>query len=270
MARTYEGTHQQYDVVCENNVMVPMRDGVKLATDLYIPAVGERRAEGKFPVIATRTPYNKLSAHGYTTGEFFARRGYIFASQDVRGRFESEGEWYAFAKEAPDGYDTVEWLGSCSDILVFQTPPLAEDMEVTGPIEMHLWASSSVVDTDFTAELIDVHPPSPDDAEGLVINITDSIIRARYRNGWEKAELMEPGQAYEFVFQLYPTSKIFPQGHRIRLDISSSNWPRFDVNPNTGGPLGRHRSWQVAHQSVYHDGGRPSHIVLPLQTPKGR
>ena len=624
MARTYEGSHQEYDFVCENNVMVPMRDGVKLATDLYFPAVGERRAEGKFPVIATRTPYNKLSAHGNTTGEFFARRGYIFASQDVRGRFESEGEWYAFAKEAPDGYDTVEWLGvqpwstgrvgttggsytgsdqaalatldpphlatmtianaasnyyhssmrqngaleqrfhiyaiwmalnskevkadpsikgaliraftqelpdivdrfplregssvlrmlptyerwaidilthgeyddywkqrgyamseyydefadvptlymgawydsyvrntcesyvalskmkkspqrllvgpwthtgasvtfsgdldhglesqtdtksvrlawfdhylkdmhtevvdwspvrvftmgtgsgnrdvmdaqsesfedypgridhggywrneadwplpgtrftpyylhgdgslspeapekdelsptsftfdpkdpvrtigggisvgfgpmvagaydqrgrpdtygfhrfkdtlplnSRADVLSFETPALDEDTEVTGPIEMHLWASSSALDTDFTAKLVDVFPPHDDYPEGLAINITDSIIRARYRNGWEKAELMEPGQHYEFVFQLYPTSNIFPRGHRIRLDISSSNWPRFDLNPNTGGPLGLHRSWQVAHQSVYHDGGRPSHIVLPLQTPKG-
>ena len=605
VTKTYEGTHQQYDVVCDSNVMVPTRDGVGLATDVYFPAMGGRRTEGTFPVILERTPYDKSTPLNVTNAKYFARRGYVCAIQDVRGRFESEGEWYAFAREAPDGYDAVEWvgtqhwsngkvgtmgpsyggsdqsalatmdpphlatmivangasnyyhssmrqngaaelrfqmwvyamaatskearadpalkaaltrifaedmpdvakqlplsegttilrrlpsyerwaidiltrgdyddywkqrgyamseyyeehadvpslyigswydsyarntcesfaklsklkrspqrllmgpwihggwgqtfagdvdfgtdshidyndmrltwfdhylkglytevadwppvriftmgtgdgrpnndgrtqqgghwrdvpdwpppateltpyylqgdhslspevpqkrvfppstftfdpmnpvptigggisaayimqpgafdqrgrpdfigctdtepLGSRSDILVFQTPPLAQDMEVTGPIEMHLWASSSAVDTDFTAKLIDVHPPSPDDAEGLAINITDSIIRARYRNGWLKPEFMTPGEPYEFVFQLYPTSNIFRRGHRIRLDISSSNWPRFDVNLNTGGPLGRRGSYQAAAQTVYHDADCPSHVVLPLQ-----
>ena len=121
------------------------------------------------------------------------------------------------------------------------------------------------MDTDFTAKLIDVYPPSGDYPEGLAINITDSIIRARYRNGWNRPEFMTPGQPYEFVFQLYPTSNVFKAGHRIRLDISSSNWPRFDVNPNTGGPLGREGRYEVAHQTVYHDADCPSHIVLPIQ-----
>jgi hypothetical protein len=156
-------------------------------------------------------------------------------------------------------------LNSRSDILTFQTPPLKEAVEITGPIEMHLWASSSAVDTDFTAKLIDVYPPNEEDPEGLAINITDSIIRARYRNGYEKPELMEPGKPYAFIFQLYPTSNIFKKGHRIRLDISSSNWPRFDVNPNTGGPLGLEQQYMPAHQTIYHDAKRPSHIVLPVQ-----
>ena len=76
---------------------------------------------------------------------------------------------------------------------------------------------------------------------------------------------MTPGEPYEFVFQLYPTSNVFKAGHRIRLDISSSNWPRFDVNPNTGGPLGLERDYQIAHQTIYHDADCPSHIVLPMQ-----
>jgi putative CocE/NonD family hydrolase len=151
------------------------------------------------------------------------------------------------------------------DVLTFQTEPLAQPVEVSGPVEVHLWASSSAVDTDFTAKLIDVFPPNEDYPDGLAINLTDSILRARYRNGWEKPELMEPGKAYEFVFQLYHTSNLFPKGHRIRVDISSSNWPRFDVNPNTGGPLGREQAYQVAHQTVYHDAQRPSHVILPVQ-----
>ena len=156
-------------------------------------------------------------------------------------------------------------LSQRADVLSFQTPVLEDDTEITGPIEMRLWASSSAVDTDFTAKLVDVHPPSDQYPHGLAINITDSIIRARYRNGYERAEMMTPGVPCELVFQLYPTSNLFRRGHRIRLDISSSNWPRFDVNPNTGKPLGRHLGRQPAHQTVYHSPGRSSHIVLPVQ-----
>ena len=606
MAKAYQGSHQQYDVLCRSNVMIASRDGVNLATDLYFPARGGSLAEGQFPVILERTPYNKAATRQVAKGKYFARRGYVCAIQDVRGRLRSEGDWHPFAEEAPDGYDTVEWLGtqpwstgkvgtmgdsyagsnqsalatldpphlstmivgvgassyyrssmrqngaleqrfliyafrmaldskeadrdpalkaalkrvfpgsiaevvnlfplkegstilrrlpsyerwaidlqthgdyddywrqrgyaiseyykehsdvptlylggwydsyarntcesfaalsklkrspqrlmmgpwthaayeatfagdidfgteahidyndlklawfdqylksmdtgvadwqpvriftmgtedgrpnydgrvshggywrnesdwplpgtsftpyylrgdgslspdrprdgefppsaftfdpgdpvptigggisaadpimvpgafdqrgrpdfigcrdtqplnSRRDVLTFQTSPLTQEAEVTGPIEMHLWASSSAVDTDFTAKLIDVYPPSADYPEGLAMNITDSIIRARYRNGGEKAEFMTPGQPYEFVFQLYPTSNVFKPGHRIRLDVSSSNWPRFDVNPNTGGPLGREQAYQVAHQTVYHDADCPSHVILPVQ-----
>ena len=606
MPSPYSGSAQTYDALCDQDVMIPARDGTGLATDIYFPAVGGERAEGPFPVVLERTPYDKRAAGSVTNGKYFARRGYVCAIQDVRGRFASEGEWYAFAKEAPDGYDTIEWLGAqpwsngkvgtmggsycgsdqsaaatldpphlatmivsvgashyyhCSmrqngtleqrfhtyvfrmastskealadpelraainevypdklhellesyplkegatvlrrfpsyerwaidimthgdyddywrqrgyaiseyydehadvptlyvggwydsyaratcenfvelsrrktspqrllmgpwthggwgvtysgdldfgteshmdyndtrlawfdrylkdletefsdrqpvsiftmgtgdqrrdyegrisyggewrdepdwplpgtrftsyylrgdmslspegpdaddvaateytfdptdpvptigggisaadqvmppggfdqrgrpdvhgcrdtlplnlrsDVLSYQTPPLDEDVEVTGPIEMHLWAASSAVDTDFTAKLVDVHPPSADYPDGLAINVTDSIIRARYRNGFETPELMTPGTPYELVFQLYPTSIVFRKGHQIRMDVSSSNWPRFDVNHNTGGPLGRDRTYEPARQTVYHDPDHASHIVLPLQ-----
>ena len=616
MAGTYEGSHQQYDVLCDHDVMVYAKDGVGLATDIYSPATRGRKADGRFPVILERTPYNKTAPGAVTKGKYFARRGYVCAIQDVRGRFNSEGEFYAFAREAPDGYGTVEWLGSrewsngkigtmgdsyagsdqaalatlgpghlstmiiavgasnyyhssmrqngaleqrflvyalrmaltsqeaeadpalraalvkayteqlpdmvrhfplkegttilrrlpsyerwaldilthgdyddywkqrgyaiseyyeehadvptlylggwydsyarntcesymalsemkrspqfllmgpwthgayevsysgdldfgtpaiinyndlklawfdhylkglrteaadwspvriftmgtgdgartiqgapggksdypgrvnhggywrseadwplpgtkftpyylaaggdlstespagtgepassytfdptnpvptmgggisaveiimrqgafdqrgrpdfigCtdtqplnsrSDVLSFQTPVLEEDVEVTGPVEMRLFASSSAIDTDFTAKMIDVYPPSPDYPEGLAINITDSIIRARYRDGWTRPEFLTPGQPYELVFQLYPTSNVFRAGHRIRLDISSSNWPRFDVNPNTGGPLGREQRYQLADQTIYHDDRHPSHVMIPIQ-----
>jgi putative CocE/NonD family hydrolase len=155
-------------------------------------------------------------------------------------------------------------LNARSDVLTFQTEPLDRDTEVTGPITVKLFASSSARDTDFTAKLIDVYPPSGDFPDGLAINVADSIIRARYRNGWDKPEMLEPGKVYEFQFELYPTSNIFRAGHCIRVDISSSNFPRFDVNPNTGGPLGRDRRMQVAEQRIYHDAQHPSCIALPL------
>ena len=112
MPESYQGSHQQYDAICQSNVMVPMRDGVRLATDIYLPALDGQPASGKFPVILERTPYDKAGSGNVTNGTYYARRGYVCAIQDVRGRFVSEGEWYPFAKEAPDGYDTVEWLAA--------------------------------------------------------------------------------------------------------------------------------------------------------------
>jgi putative CocE/NonD family hydrolase len=155
-------------------------------------------------------------------------------------------------------------LSARRDVLVFMTPPLAEDVEVTGPIDVQLWASSSAVDTDFTAKLIDVHPPSPDFPEGIDMNMEDGIIRARFRNSLEKQEMMKPGEVYEFTLQLYPTSNVFKAGHRIRLDISSSNFPRFDVNPNTGEPLNAHRRMAVAINTIYHDSAHASNVILPV------
>ena len=610
MNNRHEGSSIAYDVQIHKNVMIPMRDGVRLAADIYLPSFHGETASGEFPVILERTPYDKTAPRNLTNMKYYARRGYVGVIQDVRGRFASEGEWYAFAKEAPDGFDTVQWLGAQSwcdgqvgtmgasyagsdqcalatlnpshlstmivavgaanyyhgsmrqngaleqrfmvyafrmamtskeaiadpglqaeikkafiddmpdivrnlplkagatvlrrlpsyeqwaidiathgdyddywkqrgyapdeyfdehadvpslyiggwydsyarntpmsytklsaikeskqvllmgpwihggfeatnsgdvdfgteahvnmndlrlawfdhymkemntefagwspvriftmgtgsqrmnkhdydrrldhgghwrseqdwplpgtletpfylradgglsedapvedeadstgftfdpknpvptmgggisaaetiispgafdqrgrpdffgckdvlplnlrqdDVLTFQTPELEEDTEVTGEIVMHLWASSSAVDTDFTAKLIDVHPPSSDYPDGFAMNITDSIIRARYRNSWTEPKMMIPGTPYEFTFHLYPTSNVFRKGHRIRLDISSSNWPRFDVNPNTGGPLGLERRYQIAHQTIWHSPAHPSHIVLPLQ-----
>jgi uncharacterized protein len=155
-------------------------------------------------------------------------------------------------------------LAARHDILVFDTPPLDADTEVTGPISVHLWASSSAVDTDFTAKLLDVYPPSADYPDGYALNIGDSIIRARYREDRATPTLLTPGEVYPFEIVLYPTSNVFARGHRIRLDISSSNYPRFDVNPNTGEPLGRSRRTLVAENTIHHDAARPSHVTLPI------
>jgi putative CocE/NonD family hydrolase len=624
MTETYAGSPQTYGVRCDTDVMIPSRDGVPLATDIYFPALDGGRAQpGPFPTLLERTPYNKASADNVAKGKYFARRGYVCAIQDVRGRFQSEGEWYPFGQEAPDGYDTVEWLGTRPwsdgqvgtmgdsypgsvqsalatlnpphlstmivavgassyyhssmrqngaleqrfliyafrmavdskeaaddpglkaelermwpavlgqiesfptyesrdalaltkiieafplkegatvlrrlpayerwaidilthgtygdywkqrgyapgeyidehadvptlylggwydtyprntiknfldftaakssdqrllmgpwthgqyeitnsgdsdfgteshidykdmrlswfdhylkgmdtdagrwppvryflmgtgngsvshsgrlsrggqwrssdawppqgtsltehylhpggglstqrpgagiapsrftfdptnpvptiggsisaahpwmnpgafdqrggprfigshdgvalntrpDVLTFETADLDGDVETTGPITVKLWASSSAMDTDFTVKLVDVFPPTDRSPDGLAINITDSIMRARFRNSWEVEEMMDPGTPYLFEFELFPTSNLFRAGHRIRVDVSSSNSPRFDVNPNTGGPLGLDRSYVTAMQTIYHDADRPSCIVLPLQS----
>jgi putative CocE/NonD family hydrolase len=155
-------------------------------------------------------------------------------------------------------------LSSRRDVLVFRTKPLASGVELTGPIVVKLWISSSAVDTDFTAKLIDEYPPSEDYPEGYALNIADSIARMRYRNSREKAESMEPGAVYEIAIEPQATSNLFAAGHCIRVDISSSNFPHYDVNPNTGEPLGLDRRFTVAHQTVFHDALRPSHIVLPV------
>lgn len=155
-------------------------------------------------------------------------------------------------------------LSSRADVLAFQTPLLEDDVEVTGPLIVTLWASSTATDTDFTAKLIDVYPPNEDYPQGFDMNISDGIIRARYRDSFEKAELMEPEQVYKFEIELYPTSNLFKQGHRIRVDVSSSNFPRLDVNPNTGEPLGLNQLTQTAINTVYHDSEHPSHILLPV------
>ena len=176
----------------------------------------------------------------------------------------------------PGGFDQTEGpefygceppylpLGSRPDVLVFATEPLAEDVEVTGPIEVQLWVSSSTPDTDFTAKLIDWYPPSRWYPHGYALNLTDSIARLRYRNGREKGELLTPGEVAELTITLYPTSNVFAAGHQIRLDISSSNFPRFDVNPNTGDPIGQERRRQGADNRVHHNATQASHVVLPI------
>ncbi len=155
-------------------------------------------------------------------------------------------------------------LAERPDVLVFQTEPLAEPVEVTGPVTVHLWIASSAPDTDFTAKLVDVYPPTENYPDGYHMNLSDSIIRCRYREGWDREVFMEPDGIYPIAISLAPTSNLFAAGHRIRLDVSSSNFPRLDLNPNTGEPVGRHTQSQVAHQKVYADAEHPSHVVLPI------
>ncbi|MGE0041878.1 MAG: CocE/NonD family hydrolase [Vicinamibacterales bacterium] len=155
-------------------------------------------------------------------------------------------------------------LRSRNDVVVFQTPPLAEDVQVIGPIEVKVFVSSTAVDTDFAAKLVDVYPPSADFPSGFDMNLTDALVRASYRDDRTTRALITPGQVYELTIRPFPTANVFKKGHRIRVDISSSSFPRWDVNPNTGEPLGKNRRAVPADNTIYHDAARPSHIVLPI------
>lgn len=155
-------------------------------------------------------------------------------------------------------------LSARRDVITFQTPPLEEDMVVAGPITVTLWVSSSAEDTDFTAKLVDVHPPSEAYPSGYDMLLADRILRMRHRNSMEETTLMEDGEVYEIEIDLLGTANRFKAGHRIRLDVSSSNFPFFDVNPNTGERLGHHSHAVKAVNAIYHDAEHPSHVTLPL------
>jgi uncharacterized protein len=151
-----------------------------------------------------------------------------------------------------------------SDVLVFATSPLDHDLEVTGPVTVRLWIASDAPDTDFMAKLIDVYPPSADYPRGFALNLTEGLLRVRYRDSWEQPALMVPGDVYEITIELFPVANLFCSGHRLRLDISSSNFPHFDVNPNSGEPESEWRWPRIARNRVLVEAARPSYILLPV------
>lgn len=155
----------------------------------------------------------------------------------------------------PRDQQQIEWR---PDVLVYSSDVLSEAMEVTGPVQMVLYAASDVLDTDFTAKLVDVHP------NGTVINVAQGIIRARYRDSWENPTLLEPGQIYKYEIDLWSTSNRFLPGHQIRIEVSSSNFPQFDRNPNTGNTFGADSELKIANQTIFHNAEYPSHILLPI------
>lgn len=159
----------------------------------------------------------------------------------------------------PDDYRAVERR---DDVLVYSTEPLDADRTVCGPIKANLWAISSAKDTDFTAKLLDVWP------NGFAQRLTDGMVRARFREGMATPKLIEPGRAYEYTVDLWDTCQTFKKGHAVRLEISSSAFPKYDRNLNTGEALGKGTKMQIAEQQILHDKDHPSHVVLPIVAPK--
>jgi putative CocE/NonD family hydrolase len=145
-----------------------------------------------------------------------------------------------------------------TDILVYQTTPLEQDIVLAGPVVCHLWAETDAPDTDFTARLIEVAP------DGSTVQLSTGIIRARFRSGFDNPSLVEPGRAYEYVIKMAPVGIRFHRGMRIRLDISSSDFPGFDRNHNTGADPWTDPEIRIARQTIFHTAERPSRIVLPV------
>ena len=220
------------------------------------PVGGRARREGVLDHVSSSIPKNPVPTVGGCT--CCARK------------IMTDGAWNQWG-----GKHTWTWpvpipLSARNDVVVFMTPPLERDTEIIGPISVKLWASSSAVDTDFTAKLIDVYPSSKDFPAGFDLIMGDGIIRARFRDSDKHEKLMTPGQVYEFNIKLDPCCNVFKKGHRIRVDVSSSNFPRFDVNPNTGEPANNNRLMITAVNTIHHDAQHPSHIVLPLMPAAGK
>lgn len=155
----------------------------------------------------------------------------------------------------PDDYAAIEQR---ADVLCYTSEPMTEDTEVTGPVRLVLFASSTAVDTDFMAKLVDVHPT------GFCQRLCDGAVRGRFRDGWDRETFLEPGEVYEFDIDLWNTSQVFKAGHRIRLEIASSAFPKYDRNLNTGEPIATGTRMVPAENRIWHDAQRPSRLILPI------
>ena len=160
-------------------------------------------------------------------------------------------------------------LASRPDVLVFQTNPLDADVEVIGPVEARLWIASDAPDTDVTAKLIDVHPSSVDWPQGFALNLCEGILRCRYREDRTSPTMLEPGVPVPVTVELFPTANRFLAGHRIRVDIAASEFPHYDVNPQTGEPEGDWRTMRIAVNTLHVGADRPSRLVLPIAPAAG-
>jgi hypothetical protein len=158
----------------------------------------------------------------------------------------------------PAGPRDQKEVESRADVLVYSTEPLQQDLEVTGQVTLDLYASSSAVDTDFTAKLVDVWP------NGYAQNLTEGIIRASYRESTSEAKPIVPGKVYEYKIDMWSTSNVFLKGHRIRLEVSSSNFPRFDRNLNTGKSASTNSTFVKATNTILHDAAHTSALLLPV------
>lgn len=176
-----------------------------------------------------------------------------------QGGFDQRESEATFAAEPP-----YRALADRADVLVFRTAPLTHDIEVSGPVKAKLWITSDCLDTDFTVKLIDEYPANADYPDGYALNVADGIIRARYRQSWERPVLLTPGEVSEVEIETFPTSNLFCAGHCIRVDISSSNYPHFDANPNTGEREGGATHLNLARNAVHFGGARPSCVLLPV------
>jgi uncharacterized protein len=224
---------------------------------IYVMGANQWRSENEWPL--ARTKFTRYFLH--SGGSAQSREGHGALSTVAPGEEPADRFRYDPNNPVPtvnEGALDQSAVEKRSDVLVYSTPPLKTGIEVTGPLEVMLVVGSSARDTDFTAKLVDVYP------DGTAFNLQEGILRARYRDGFNRKVWMEPGAVYPLKIDLHATSNYFPPGHRIRLEISSSNFPRFDRNLNTGGNNYDESEPMVAENSVHHSRNRSSYVMLPV------
>ncbi|WP_211342942.1 CocE/NonD family hydrolase [Actinomadura pelletieri] len=236
------------------------------AVKIFVMGANRWRTSDSWPIPGTA--YTKYYLHSNGDANTITGGGTLSTSPPA-GREEPDRYRYdpddpvpsfggRFQASVPGGPHDQRIIEQRPDVLVYNTPALQQDTEVTGPISVTLYASSSARDTDWTAKLTDVHP------DGSSMLVRHGIQRARYRVSLEKPSLIRPGKVYKYTIKLWPTSNVFKAGHRIRLEISSSNFPMFDRNPNTGHEFGTDHRTRTADQTIHHDPEYPSSITLPI------
>jgi uncharacterized protein len=235
---------------------------------IFVMGTNQWRDEDDWPLARANSTKYFLHSHGDAN----SARGNGSLSTSVPGTEPSDRFAYDPAKAVPTiggplccdsdhlapGPRNQREVEERDDVLVYSTPPLNHDLEITGPVRLEFFASSSAVDTDFTGKLIDVSP------DGTAINLTDGILRARYRDSQVTPALLTPGQVYPFSIDLSATSNVFRAGHRLRLELSSSNFPRFDRNLNNGELAASSAKWVTSTNTVLHDKAHPSALILPV------
>ncbi len=255
-----------YELRWFNAWLKEIDDGItrEPAARIFVMGKNEWRDENEFP--PARTQYTNFYFH--SGGSANSRYGDGMLSTEIPREEKSDAYLYdparptpyitdatSFQIGGPDDYSAIQQRG---DVLVYVTPPLENDVEVIGPARVALYASSSAVDTDFTALLFDLHPG------GFAQRLCDGIVRARYREGMERASLMEPNQIYKFEIDLWNTCHVFFAGHRIGVHIASAAFPKYDRNLNTGADLATGTRMEIAQQRIYHDAEHASAVILPI------
>jgi hypothetical protein len=241
-------------------------NGVKQESPVRIFVMGANRwvDENEWPIARTR--YTKFYLHSGGRANTLYGDGKL--STEAPGTEKTDNYSYdpsnpvAFITDpsfeqigGPDDYRAIERR---DDVLVYTSDAMTEDTEVCGPVTANLYASTSAKDTDFTAKLIDVW------SNGFAERLSDGIVRARFRTGMEKQVPIEPGSVYEYKIDVWNTCQMFLRGHRIRVEVSSSAFPKYSRNLNTGAPLGRTSDMVTAHQTILHDQQHPSYVTLPI------
>ncbi|MEX2574232.1 MAG: CocE/NonD family hydrolase [Balneolaceae bacterium] len=241
--------------------------GDEKPVQLFYMGINRWRGEEDFPLpgteyrnlyIESRSGANSLRGDGRLSFDRPDRNGTDTYRYDPATPVPTHGGNNCCGASTVSGPRDQRPLERREDLLVYTSDVLPEELTVAGPLRMILYAATDGPDTDWMIKLSDVHP------DGTSFPVAEGMLRARFHEGLDRVSLLSPGEVYEFDIGMTGTANVFKPGHRIRISITSSNFPQFDRNPNTGAPLGSSEEVRVAEQTIYHGSARPSHIVLPV------